>query len=66
MSLLSQSPTDEKKLDRARERLQALLRESDLYRVQFLLGETHLSEDDVLSVNVHECFVAASQPDVLY
>lgn len=42
MSLLSQSPTDEEKLNRARERLQALLRESDLYRVQFLLGEAHV------------------------
>lgn len=42
MSLLSRSPTDEEKLNRARERLQALLRESNLYRVQFLLGEARV------------------------
>ncbi|XP_061597424.1 transforming growth factor-beta receptor-associated protein 1 homolog isoform X1 [Cololabis saira] len=39
LSLLSESPTDEKKLTKARERLQALLRESSLYRVQFVLGK---------------------------
>lgn len=39
LSLLSESPKDEEKLTRARERLQALLRESNLYRVKFLLGE---------------------------
>lgn len=43
LSLLSQSPTDEEQLTRARERLQALLRESNLYRAQFLLGETCLT-----------------------
>uniref|UniRef100_A0A3P9B343 Transforming growth factor, beta receptor associated protein 1 n=1 Tax=Maylandia zebra TaxID=106582 RepID=A0A3P9B343_9CICH len=37
LSLMSQSPKDEEQLTKARERLQALLRESDLYRVQFLL-----------------------------
>lgn len=42
LSLLSESPTDEEQLTRARERLQALLRESNLYRVQFLLGETQV------------------------
>lgn len=40
LSLLSQSPTDEEQLNRARDRLQALLRESNLYRAQFLLGES--------------------------
>lgn len=39
LSFLSESPTDEERLTRARERLQALLRESNLYRVQYLLGE---------------------------
>lgn len=42
LSLLSESPTDEEQLTRARERLQAMLRESNLYRVQFLLGETQV------------------------
>uniref|UniRef100_A0A3B4F0K5 Transforming growth factor beta receptor associated protein 1 n=1 Tax=Pundamilia nyererei TaxID=303518 RepID=A0A3B4F0K5_9CICH len=37
LSLMSQSPKDEEQLTKARERLRALLRESDLYRVQFLL-----------------------------
>uniref|UniRef100_A0A3Q4I2F6 Transforming growth factor, beta receptor associated protein 1 n=1 Tax=Neolamprologus brichardi TaxID=32507 RepID=A0A3Q4I2F6_NEOBR len=37
LSLMSQSPKDEEQLTKARERLQALLRESNLYRVQFLL-----------------------------
>lgn len=40
LSLLSKSPADEAKLAGARARLQALLRESNLYRVQLLLGET--------------------------
>lgn len=40
LSLISESPKDEEKLTRARERLQALLRESNLYRVQYLLGES--------------------------
>uniref|UniRef100_A0A3P9QBZ3 Transforming growth factor, beta receptor associated protein 1 n=1 Tax=Poecilia reticulata TaxID=8081 RepID=A0A3P9QBZ3_POERE len=39
MLLLSESPTDEGQLSRAREKLQAMLRESDLYRVQFVLGK---------------------------
>lgn len=39
LSLLSDSPTNEDQLTRARDRLQALLRESNLYRAQFLLGE---------------------------
>lgn len=42
LSLMSQSPKDEEQLTKARERLQALLRESDLYRVQFLLGEKNI------------------------
>lgn len=42
LSLMSQSPKDEEQLTKARERLQALLRESDLYRVQFLLGEKNM------------------------
>lgn len=40
LSLLSESPLNEERLNRARERLQAMLRESNLYRVQFLLGRT--------------------------
>lgn len=40
MSLLSDSSTDEESMTKARKRLQAFLRESNLYRVQFLLGET--------------------------
>lgn len=42
LSLMSQSPKDEEQLTKARERLRALLRESDLYRVQFLLGEKNM------------------------
>ena len=42
LSLLSKSATGEEQLNRARERLQALLRESSLYRVQFVLGKTHI------------------------
>lgn len=42
VSLLSGSPADAQELNRARERLQAMLRESDLYRVNFLLGGTPL------------------------
>lgn len=40
LSLLSESPINEERLNRGRERLQAMLRESNLYHVQFLLGET--------------------------
>lgn len=39
MALLSETPTDEAQLLKARERLQAMLRESSLYRVQYLLGK---------------------------
>lgn len=42
LSLLSESPKDEEKVAKARERLQALLRESNLYRVQFVLGRTNM------------------------
>ncbi|MEQ2211396.1 hypothetical protein XENOCAPTIV_029593, partial [Xenoophorus captivus] len=42
MLLLSESPTDEGQLTKAREKLQAMLRESSLYRVQFVLGETNI------------------------
>ncbi|XP_068616411.1 transforming growth factor-beta receptor-associated protein 1 homolog [Brachionichthys hirsutus] len=48
LSLLSDSPTDEEQLARARERLRALLRESDLYRVQFLLGKMENCEQLLL------------------
>lgn len=40
LTLLSESPVNEARLNRDRERLQAMLRESNLYRVQYLLGET--------------------------
>lgn len=39
LALLSETPTDEAQLLKARERLQAMLRESSLYRVQYLLGK---------------------------
>lgn len=39
MALWSETPTDEAQLLKARERLQAMLRESSLYRVQYLLGK---------------------------
>lgn len=52
LSLISKSPKDEEKLNRARERLQALLRESNLYRVQYLLGE---SEDATLLKSLFLC-----------
>lgn len=39
LTLLSETPTDEAQLLKARERLQAMLRESSLYRVQYLLGK---------------------------
>uniref|UniRef100_A0A3P9JGF7 Transforming growth factor, beta receptor associated protein 1 n=1 Tax=Oryzias latipes TaxID=8090 RepID=A0A3P9JGF7_ORYLA len=39
LSLLSDSSADAEPLTKARERLQAFLRESNLYRVQFLLGK---------------------------
>lgn len=43
LSFLSESPIDEDRLNRGRERLQAMLRESNLYRVQFVLGKTLIS-----------------------
>uniref|UniRef100_A0A1A8FJC0 Transforming growth factor, beta receptor associated protein 1 n=1 Tax=Nothobranchius korthausae TaxID=1143690 RepID=A0A1A8FJC0_9TELE len=39
LSLLSESPTDEEQLPRAREKLRAFLRESSLYRARFILGK---------------------------
>uniref|UniRef100_A0A667ZAK8 Transforming growth factor, beta receptor associated protein 1 n=1 Tax=Myripristis murdjan TaxID=586833 RepID=A0A667ZAK8_9TELE len=48
LSLLSQSPADEEQVTRGRERLQALLRESSLYRVQFLLGKIETSQELLL------------------
>lgn len=42
LSLLSMSPTDEEKICRAREMLQALLRGSNLYHAQSLLGESEV------------------------
>lgn len=48
LSLMSQSPKDEEQLTKARERLQALLRESDLYRVQFLLAKMENREELLL------------------
>uniref|UniRef100_A0A8C6T6W7 Transforming growth factor, beta receptor associated protein 1 n=1 Tax=Neogobius melanostomus TaxID=47308 RepID=A0A8C6T6W7_9GOBI len=39
LALLSERPTDEAQLLKARERLQAMLRESSLYRVQYILGK---------------------------
>lgn len=39
LALLSETPPDEGQLLKARERLQAMLRESSLYRVQYLLGK---------------------------
>lgn len=55
--LLSKSPPDEELLTRARDRLQALLRESNLYSAQFLLGETclHTSILSLCCVNLHGC-----------
>ncbi|XP_033847660.1 transforming growth factor-beta receptor-associated protein 1 homolog [Periophthalmus magnuspinnatus] len=38
-ALLSETPVDEGKLLKARDRLQAMLRESNLYRVQYVLGK---------------------------
>uniref|UniRef100_A0A8D3AHY9 CNH domain-containing protein n=1 Tax=Scophthalmus maximus TaxID=52904 RepID=A0A8D3AHY9_SCOMX len=46
--LLSQSPIDEAQLSSARDRLQALLRESNLYRVQILLGKMENCEQLLL------------------
>ncbi|XP_028299139.1 transforming growth factor-beta receptor-associated protein 1 homolog isoform X2 [Gouania willdenowi] len=46
--LLLKSPTDEEQLTNARERLQAMLRESSLYRVQFLLGKIENCEQLLL------------------
>ncbi|XP_034048733.1 transforming growth factor-beta receptor-associated protein 1 homolog [Thalassophryne amazonica] len=48
LSLISESPADEEQLTKARERLRAFLRESDLYRVQFLLGKLEKREDLLL------------------
>lgn len=42
LSLLPVSPPYEEQLCRARERLQGMLRESNLYRVQYLLGRMTL------------------------
>nr|XP_061796722.1 transforming growth factor-beta receptor-associated protein 1 homolog [Nerophis lumbriciformis] len=39
LSLLSDSPTNEEKLSKSREKLQSLLRVSELYRAQYLLGK---------------------------
>lgn len=38
LSSLSASPPNEEQLSSAREKLQGMLRESNLYRVQYLLG----------------------------
>lgn len=38
LSSMSASPPNEEQLSRAREKLQGMLRESNLYRVQYLLG----------------------------
>ncbi|XP_056134372.1 transforming growth factor-beta receptor-associated protein 1 homolog [Lampris incognitus] len=46
--LLSQSPAVEEQVTKAREKLQALLRESNLYRVQLLLGKVENSEQLLL------------------
>lgn len=48
LSLLSESPVNEEQLTRTRERLQALLRESDLYCVQLLLGKMENCEQLLL------------------
>lgn len=48
LSLLSEAPADEERLSRARQRLQALLRESNLYRAQFLLGKMENCEQLLL------------------
>ncbi|KAM9826635.1 transforming growth factor-beta receptor-associated protein 1 homolog [Syngnathus typhle] len=47
-SLLSESPTNEEQLSRSREKLQALLRESNLYKVQCLLGKIENCEQLLL------------------
>ncbi|XP_072321311.1 transforming growth factor-beta receptor-associated protein 1 homolog [Eucyclogobius newberryi] len=39
LALLLETPLDEARLSKARDRLQAMLRESNLYRVQYLLGK---------------------------
>ncbi|XP_035992465.1 transforming growth factor-beta receptor-associated protein 1 homolog [Fundulus heteroclitus] len=46
--LLAESPRDEGRLTKAREKLQAMLRESSLYRVKFLLGKLENSENLLL------------------
>ncbi|KAM4630033.1 transforming growth factor-beta receptor-associated protein 1 homolog [Polymixia lowei] len=48
LSLLSQSPKDEDQVTRAREKLQALLRESSLCRVHLLLGKLENSDQLLL------------------
>ncbi|XP_034381601.1 transforming growth factor-beta receptor-associated protein 1 homolog [Cyclopterus lumpus] len=48
LTLLSQSPTDEEQISRARERLQTLFRVSNLYRAQFLLGKMENCEQLLL------------------
>ncbi|XP_076011478.1 transforming growth factor-beta receptor-associated protein 1 homolog [Genypterus blacodes] len=48
LSLLSEPQTDEEQLTKARGKLQALLRESSLYRVQHLLGKMENSEQLLL------------------
>ncbi|XP_075905435.1 transforming growth factor-beta receptor-associated protein 1 homolog [Nelusetta ayraudi] len=48
LSLLSESPVNEERLNRGRDRLQAMLRESNLYRVQFLLGKLENCEQLLL------------------
>lgn len=42
LSMLSGLPTGKEQLAKAREKLQAFLRESSSYRVHFILGETNL------------------------
>ncbi|CAL9701503.1 unnamed protein product [Knipowitschia caucasica] len=44
LALLSETPVDEAQLSKARERLQAMLRESNLYRAQYLLGKINACE----------------------
>ncbi|KAK7898325.1 hypothetical protein WMY93_019178 [Mugilogobius chulae] len=48
LALLSETPPDEAQLTKARERLQAMLRESSLYRVQYLLGKIENCENLLL------------------
>nr|XP_061830690.1 transforming growth factor-beta receptor-associated protein 1 homolog [Nerophis lumbriciformis]XP_061830691.1 transforming growth factor-beta receptor-associated protein 1 homolog [Nerophis lumbriciformis] len=48
LSLLSDSPANEEQLSSTREKLQALLRESNLYRAQHLLGKVEKCEQLLL------------------